>query len=129
MNNFSETISFFLKDKKPNHLAGFVAELPEHIESKEELLNILSSKLKFPDYFGHNWDALDECLNNLEWLSAKTITIIHNSFPKLNENDSKIYIDILLNASVTQRSEQNNVLNVLFPEKDRLEIERLVNQD
>jgi RNAse (barnase) inhibitor barstar len=36
------------------------------IERKEQLLNALATALRLPTSFGHNWDALEECLNDLE---------------------------------------------------------------
>ncbi len=36
------------------------------IERKEQLLNHLATALRLPKTFGHNWDALEECLNDLE---------------------------------------------------------------
>jgi RNAse (barnase) inhibitor barstar len=36
-----------------------------HAKNKHDLLDILSRELKFPDYFGSNWDALEECLGDI----------------------------------------------------------------
>ena len=36
------------------------------IERKEQLMNNLATTLRLPKTFGHNWDALEECLVDLE---------------------------------------------------------------
>ena len=36
------------------------------IESKEELLDTIAEGFGFPDWFGRNWDALEECLRDLD---------------------------------------------------------------
>jgi len=36
------------------------------IESKEELLDAIAEGFGFPDWFGRNWDALEECLRDLD---------------------------------------------------------------
>lgn len=28
----------------------------------------VSKKLEFPDYFGYNWNALNDCLQDFSWL-------------------------------------------------------------
>jgi RNAse (barnase) inhibitor barstar len=61
-------------------IRGLQLELPEEtfkvllpgedLLSPAALFQIFQTAFRFPDYFGHNWDALDECLNDLEWLEA-----------------------------------------------------------
>ncbi|MBO6518423.1 MAG: barstar family protein [Rhodospirillales bacterium] len=41
------------------------------IDSDDALFGALALSLSFPDYFGRNWDAVDECLRDLsEWMPA-----------------------------------------------------------
>ena len=41
------------------------------VASEAGLLAELARAFRFPDYFGGNWDAADECLRDLSWLPAR----------------------------------------------------------
>ena len=46
------------------------------IVSKEGLMQALADSLDFPEYFGGNWDAVGECLRDLDWLKAGSLALI-----------------------------------------------------
>jgi len=62
----------------------------KNIGRKEQLLNHVATALRFPKDFGHNWDALEECLTDLEWVDADGYVIYYD------------HIDGLLNAHPDQ---------------------------
>lgn len=39
----------------------------EGVRDKPEFLARCAGALRFPDWFGHNWDALADCLTDLSW--------------------------------------------------------------
>jgi RNAse (barnase) inhibitor barstar len=54
------------------------------------LFGEFAQALALPDYFGHNWDALEECLADLEWLPAKGyILLITDAQAVLPEADEE----------------------------------------
>ena len=40
------------------------------VRDKSALLGLLARALDFPDWFGANWDALQDCLGDLSWRTA-----------------------------------------------------------
>jgi len=40
------------------------------IRTKAEFMTAVADALSFPDWFGHNLDALADCLRDLSWLPA-----------------------------------------------------------
>lgn len=44
--------------------------------TREDLLEEFSRALDFPHYYSRNWDSLEECLTDLEWLSAEAFVLI-----------------------------------------------------
>ncbi|MBS0509592.1 MAG: barstar family protein [Proteobacteria bacterium] len=43
--------------------------------TKAELLSRIATAMRFPPWFGHNWDALADCLMDLSWLPAPAYLI------------------------------------------------------
>ena len=65
------------------------------------LLTECARALNFPDYFGHNWDALEECLTDLEWLPAKGYILLITDAAHVLANDEAEYetfLEILCDA-------------------------------
>ena len=50
----------------------------KNIGRKEQLLNHVAIALHFPKDFGHNWDAFEECLTDLEWVDADGYLILYD---------------------------------------------------
>lgn len=51
------------------------------------LFDEMAAALQFPYYFGENWDALDECLADLEWLPADAYVLCFLDTMRLLEEE------------------------------------------
>jgi RNAse (barnase) inhibitor barstar len=81
-----------------------LVRLTGRLRRKHDLLRAVASGLKFPDYFGWNWDALEECLCDLSWLDAPAgIVLLHKYLPLANKRQRQIYFEILHHAQAQQK--------------------------
>ncbi|MCK6375628.1 MAG: barstar family protein [Zoogloea sp.] len=46
------------------------------VTTKEAFLTAVGEALAFPDWYGHNWDALADCLTDLSWMAADGYVIV-----------------------------------------------------
>jgi RNAse (barnase) inhibitor barstar len=54
---------------KANGFAAFKVNLAK-VEDKDQMLAAIAKALKFPKWFGHNFDALADCLADMAWKPA-----------------------------------------------------------
>lgn len=73
-----------------------VVKVPGALADKGALLAWYANQLQFPDYFSNNWDAYEEYLNDLSWLDACGIVLLHTELPlQSRTNELKTYLHIL----------------------------------
>lgn len=65
-------------------------------------MKAFAKAFRFPDYFGYNWDALDECINDLKWLGASSYVLALKNLDQmvLGDQDSAILVDILRDTAM-----------------------------
>lgn len=105
---------------------AFTMYLPTGISTKTELLKVYYEMLKLPDYFGFNWDALFECIRDLNWINERLVAIIHRDIPSLKLDELRTYIDLLSDACLFWKSYENHQLDVIFREDLREEICKII---
>lgn len=74
-----------------------VFEVDPRLADKKALLAWFADRLKFPEHFGSNWDAFDESLRDLSWISQRKIVLFHRDLPLAgNPKDRMTYLDVLV---------------------------------
>jgi hypothetical protein len=114
-------ISFDESSTPPS--AALLAEMPAGIRVPAKLFEELARCLRFPDYFGANWNALEECIRDLSWLPAGTVVLKHHDLPLVGDVASqKVYLSILRDAAERRWTLQGQHLRdllVVFPSEVR----------
>lgn len=76
----------------------------QKIQHRNELFTTLAELLEFPNFFGNNFDALDDMLNDLSWIKSEHVILYifraNKMFSNLNEFENKrIFLDIVASCS------------------------------
>lgn len=77
--------------------AGFVLRVVQGKKCKTPagVFNEFARALEFPDYCGRNWDALEECLVDLEWLTATGYIVLITDAQSVIPDDDEEYETLL----------------------------------
>jgi len=90
--------------------------VPKGITDTEQLLILFQQGLDFP-YFGYNWNALSDCLRDLDWIKEHNIVILHEDMPNLIECDLKNYLGVLRDSMYDWLRSYEHKLLIIFPEE------------
>lgn len=65
------------------------------VRGKSALLAAFAHALSFPDWFGGNWDALEDCLTDLSWAPGGPIVLLVLGSKSLGRDDLGVLTDVL----------------------------------
>lgn len=72
------------------------------IHDKAEFLSACARAMRFPGYFGRNWDAFEECITDLAWQPASGYLLLFESpyrFAFASPRDWQMALHILIEAA------------------------------
>jgi hypothetical protein len=86
--------------------------------SKDAFMDAVAAALDFPDYFGRNWDALEECLDELSWQPANRYRLLFRDSDALladaEPRDASIFLQILAAAFPQREDTAGAELKIVF---------------
>ncbi len=68
------------------------------MQTAEAVYTEMAAVCEFPWYFGRNWDALDECLCDMEWMPAAGYCLLVTDAELMLLNDQHSQRDVLLSV-------------------------------
>jgi RNAse (barnase) inhibitor barstar len=97
---------------RPFWLAG------QTVTDQDEFLDMVAEVLEFPDWFGHDWDALADCLTDLTWATTMAgYLIVYAGWQALAQEDPDAFatvVEILVEAVDLWRDTESP-MTVLLP--------------
>ena len=60
-----------------------------------DALRSIAQALRFPAWFGGNWDALEDCLGDLSWRPGEGHVLVFQNWQALSSDDLGVLIDVL----------------------------------
>lgn len=116
---------FFDADQMIQERRGIVA--PLGMQNSDEVFAFYCAALSFPEYFGWNWDAFDECIHDLYWIDGATIHIVHPDVPLKNDLDKRT---IMLSSIHEMKfySRTKDKLAIHFKMSDKREVQESIVQ-
>jgi RNAse (barnase) inhibitor barstar len=66
-----------------------------NVADKNALLERIARALEFPQWFGGNWDALEDCLGDLAWLNADGHVLAFQNAEHLPQDERGVLLDVL----------------------------------
>ena len=66
---------------------------------KAGLMERIARALDFPQWFGGNWDALEDCLTDLSWLKAEGHVLVFEDAGRIPADERGVLVDILASSA------------------------------
>ena len=98
------------------------------VQRKEQLMNAMATALDLPEHFGHNWDALEECLTDLEGIEAEGYLLLYDHIDGLlgtHPDQFETLVEILKDAVTSWKDDDTAMIVVLSGEAEAPGVERL----
>ena len=100
----------------------------KNIGRKEQLLNHVATAMRFPGEFGHNWDALEECLTDLEWVDAEGYVLYYDHIEGLlaaHPDQFETLVEILRDAVASWKEDGEAMIVLLSGSKPPKNVPKL----
>lgn len=88
-------------------------------------LRAIAQALRFPDWFGGNWDALEDCLGDLSWRPGNGHVLILRNWQALTSDDLGVLIDVLRSSAEFWQGRGKPFFAVLIDPQARLALPSL----
>ncbi|HZY35928.1 MAG TPA: barstar family protein [Mucilaginibacter sp.] len=110
------------RDYSPTNV--FVAYVA-NVSDREQLFAELFFSLKFPDYFGFNWDALYDLLRDFSWIKQRDIVLVHGGLSNLEPTTLKKYLEVLQDSVASWTDNDPHSFQVVFSRSDKERLENI----